>query len=1077
MDADSLLADGVDFAGLAKAWGNDSRVVQALLKNGTLFEWPSKQTCGIVSFASLAMNYAVVDHLLDIWCCQVTAAKSIYIPHAKEQDARLRMLFEKMAMFWEPSVSKRKKTKAELKEDEDEEKCVPPDDFRLDPSEDLDEHDKATIDAYMSVLQHRSPQAAELDSLSHAAGGDGAFLGPALEGEPSTPVESMRSEILRRQAARACARPLKAKGVRVDTVDTCPSNMSPIAKNLQSKFDETVECLDLLSPAKSAKPASPEALKGLEFEEKQNKPTEPASPEAVKGLELEEKQKPAEPASPKAVKGRECHEKQKPAEPASPEVVKDKAGEDDLFFDASSIRRMDQVQLREDLAAENKVKENHQGMEDEGSDGDVPVMKKPAMRKKQATSTPDPAKPKTKAKAKGKGKAKAKAKAKGTDAECSKPKDAESSMEAPSNEADEELEAELEREMMANGKPDALVEAVEDTRPVPRRRASPEDDDGDQPKPPRKRREGPNKTFAGRIMPKEVFAKQRFESIRNAFDLYCLPRLKKPSTHADAFWKHCFELVGPGKKVDGLALKKICKERAVSSLMGPEQHLLIGDVRGYRCRRRAWFATFCTGFEKTSRIQSEQVVKLEESELESMTDDCLMDLFARVKVEAMDETNALPVKTEVENDLGDWSQDAQPPEPYPMSLDADSFPETQPDGVPRDEGFRAATRTFKGLSFTSPRSTYPGGVKPDQEALSSQASEPTKIPPSPGGVKPDQEALSKAEESKAHDAPEVLSFPPQQLSEGAIDKRLRRVMSPRANGEHLVSGEFVKLWQDRVNGSISSHWFEIFEKFVRRCRLVTETVAEELMEIEGEFLSEDDFETRKFSEQKRQGIRAHCAKHPGLTRESKYNEGTLYWVDTRIHGSLKKSKKTILEEAMEVDMEEDEKMKLPEVGDAWGMLADNEGPGPLSKPPDPAAQVVKKLEATLNDYPADSDGKRPSQEKLKTRLNLMHTQLEALTDEFMEFQYAAVVDGYSHQKQSEIRVKIDEDSYYRLVEYLAQSMGEGATASEEANAERFVKKLFERFDLSIPVEVEAFEIFWFRGSRFVAASSMLLWQE
>ena len=103
------------------------------------------------------------------------------------------MLFEKMAMFWEPSVSKRKKTKAELKEDEDEEKCVPPDDFRLDPSEDLDEHDKATIDAYMSVLQHRSPQAAELDSLSHAAGGDGAFLGPALEGEPSTPVESMRT--------------------------------------------------------------------------------------------------------------------------------------------------------------------------------------------------------------------------------------------------------------------------------------------------------------------------------------------------------------------------------------------------------------------------------------------------------------------------------------------------------------------------------------------------------------------------------------------------------------------------------------------------------------------------------------------------------------------------------------------------------------------------------------------------------------------------------------------------------------------------------------------------------------------
>ena len=50
-------------------------------------------------------------------------------------------------------------------------------------------------------------------------------------------------------------------------------------------------------------------------------------------------------------------------------------------------------------------------------------------------------------------------------------------------------------------------------------------------------------------------------------------------------------------------------------------------------------------------------------------------------------------------------------------------------------------------------------------------------------------------------------------------------------------------------------WFITFpefhsaqDKFVRRCKLVSQTVAEELMEIEGEFLSEDDFETRNFSE-------------------------------------------------------------------------------------------------------------------------------------------------------------------------------------------------------------------------------------
>ena len=32
---------------------------------------------------------------------------------------------------------------------------------------------------------------------------------------------------------------------------------------------------------------------------------------------------------------------------------------------------------------------------------------------------------------------------------------------------------------------------------------------------------------------------------------------------------------------------------------------------------------------------------------------------------------------------------------------------------------------------------------------------------------------------------------------------------------------------------------------------------------------------------------------------------------------------------MEIDMEEDEKMQLPDVGDSWGMLVDNEGRVPF----------------------------------------------------------------------------------------------------------------------------------------------------
>ena len=46
----------------------------------------------------------------------------------------------------------------------------------------------------------------------------------------------------------------------------------------------------------------------------------------------------------------------------------------------------------------------------------------------------------------------------------------------------------------------------------------------------------------------------------------------------------------------------------------------------------------------------------------------------------------------------------------------------------------------------------------------------------------------------------VISFPPAVLTEGAIDKRIRRVMTPRANGEYLVSGDFVSMWNDRITG-------------------------------------------------------------------------------------------------------------------------------------------------------------------------------------------------------------------------------------------------------------------------------------
>ena len=91
-----------------------------------------------------------------------------------------------------------------------------------------------------------------------------------------------------------------------------------------------------------------------------------------------------------------------------------------------------------------------------------------------------------------------------------------------------------------------------------------------------------------------------------------------------------------------------------------------------------------------------------------------------------------------------------------------------------------------------------------------------------------------------------------------------------------------------------------------------------------------------------------CVVCPGLTRESKYGEGTLYWVDTGITGRLlclacklngrtcyespfdaccfllRKSKKTVLQESMEWDEETDKNLDMG-AGNAWDMLQDNKG--------------------------------------------------------------------------------------------------------------------------------------------------------
>ena len=76
---------GFSLEGLWRKWSNDERVRALLLKSDSLFHWPSLKTTGIITFQSLGMNASVIDAVLDVWGPQLSAAKTIYLEHARDE--------------------------------------------------------------------------------------------------------------------------------------------------------------------------------------------------------------------------------------------------------------------------------------------------------------------------------------------------------------------------------------------------------------------------------------------------------------------------------------------------------------------------------------------------------------------------------------------------------------------------------------------------------------------------------------------------------------------------------------------------------------------------------------------------------------------------------------------------------------------------------------------------------------------------------------------------------------------------------------------------------------------------------
>ena len=71
--------------GLWRILADDAVLREKVLKDGSLFAWPSSKLTGIINFHTMVQNTAVLIHLLKLWCPQVPGPKTISPDHARKQ--------------------------------------------------------------------------------------------------------------------------------------------------------------------------------------------------------------------------------------------------------------------------------------------------------------------------------------------------------------------------------------------------------------------------------------------------------------------------------------------------------------------------------------------------------------------------------------------------------------------------------------------------------------------------------------------------------------------------------------------------------------------------------------------------------------------------------------------------------------------------------------------------------------------------------------------------------------------------------------------------------------------------------
>ncbi|CAE7231749.1 unnamed protein product [Symbiodinium sp. CCMP2592] len=890
--------------GLFERLANDEVVRARLLKDGTLFGWPDEKT--------------------------VSEPKTIYVPHAREEVnklrnhlsmpdnpvrvncdaviACLRTLYELVTKYWAP---KQKASSESLESDDCEvingvSECPLEDGYEEVEGEELlvaeqlgvvpassdvadlspalksgltDDLSKLSLESPHVSVKRPAPSSSskapakrpkrEIFEISDSPCATKTSGRPPVDPARLARVEFLKHAIQKRSATKAVARPLQSNSLpSVDDVDTCPANLSPIAKNLENRFALVARGDDEMATEKVPKvPEEKPALVALDGDESQKVPKEEPALVAVDGDESQKvpKEEPALVATAMAFDENKQVPSEEPAAaiPTKAERPPVARREDDVFFDDTALSRNEQIAARDALKQ---------------CGGEV----KPAAALKAAICK-DPEQEEAPAPKRKPGRPKKGAKAPAEDELESKEPAAAHAVDAKDDPAQAE---------------DAPAETPETPAEPNKKKRRVKGEDGQK------------KTFASRPMPKvDVFAIQRFKAIREAYELLIAPKLRFRSSleeyglktvQNDRFWGHTMESLSGLS--DATKLKRICN--AFIQIM-----VLLASMDVARPCEHFEVVEMFAGSARVSRLAKglgKHAVALDKSIDGSMdlnTDAgflFMLLVLLMVALEIVPVIESYPPRfagklLRMQKDL----LDRRPilPEEVTHHRKTDTLidllkrlPEDECNDAELYSALKEEISSAEGpvadavlesinddeYKFLMQTLKVKAEVKKEPE-VEAEGLAPA-VAPETLLEEPLQDTLVNTPSPAK--APKSMPFDFAPPTQAAINARLRRIFKARANGDYQVDAEFLKMYKDKNAGG-QAKIYKLFERtgfnpvtFVKHCKKVTQELSEEI---------------------RKAGIKRYCQKFP-------------------------KSKRTLVEKAMEFEEDTDNEMDAPDRACSWGML-------------------------------------------------------------------------------------------------------------------------------------------------------------